>query len=261
MRHRHNPGVDGSSACLMSASSWMLLAVLTATAVLSLWLAAQVRLSRRRQFVRRAQFPRSAFVALGEKYPELDRRQLALVAQGLRQFFLAYLQSGRQFVAMPSKVVDELWHAFILDTRSYGAFCEQAFGRFFHHAPAASIGKRRELNVGLRRIWWYVCREENIDPRKPLRIPLLFALDAKLGIAGGFHYTLPQLGQLGAAQAAAHASGDGGSSGCGGGETTYSVDVFSDRSIDGSTEGFGDGGGADGGSDGGGGCGGGCGGD
>lgn len=243
----------------MSSSSWMLLAVLLAITLLSLWLAAQVRLSRRRQFVRRAQFPRTAFLALQERYPALDRRQLALVAQGLRQFYLAYLQSGRQFVAMPSKVVDELWHACILDTRGYADFCAQAFGRFFHHAPAARIGKQRDLNVGLRRIWWYVCREENIDPRKPLRIPLLFALDAKLGIPDGFRYTLPQLGALGAAQAADASNASAGA--CGGGEGSISVDVFSDRSIDGSTEGFGDGGGSDGGGDGGGGCGGGCGGD
>jgi len=31
-------------------------------------------------------------------------------------------------------------------------------------------------------------REEHIDPRKPTRLPLLFALDAKLGIPGGFRY-------------------------------------------------------------------------
>ena len=43
-------------------------------------------------------------------------------------------------------------------------------------------------NSGLRRCWWQACREEHIDPRKPTRLPLLFALDARLGIAGGFTY-------------------------------------------------------------------------
>ena len=33
-----------------------------------------------------------------------------LVSRGLRQFFLAYLMSGKRYVSMPSRVADELWH-------------------------------------------------------------------------------------------------------------------------------------------------------
>jgi hypothetical protein len=43
-------------------------------------------------------------------------------------------------------------------------------------------------NAGIRRCWRYVCMEENINPHKPTRLPLLFALDSKFNIAGGFHY-------------------------------------------------------------------------
>ena len=39
-------------------------------------------------------------------------------------------------------------------------------------------------------MWWYCCLEENINPRKATRLPLLFALDRKLGIADGFVYDL-----------------------------------------------------------------------
>ena len=110
-------------------------------------------------------------------------------------------------------------------------------------------------------MWWYSCKEENINPRKATRLPLLFALDSKLGIADGFVYrpdckkvrrsddssTDPNIGMV-------YCGGD-----------------FSDSSFDGSIDGFGSGdsslgdaiSGGDAGSGCGGdsGCGGGCGGD
>ena len=122
--------------------------------------------------------------------------------------------------------------------------CRKAFGQFLHHTPAIALTADRKDNTGLRRVWWYTCREENIDPKNPTRLPLLFAIDSKLGIDGGFVY---------AANCAAlqEKSSDGGSVHCGA--------EFSSSSADGSTDGFGDSSsGADG--DSGGGCGGGCGG-
>jgi hypothetical protein len=150
-----------------------------------------------------------------------------LVAHGLRQFFLAHLKSGRKFVAMPSQVVDDLWHEFILYTKNYDAYCGKAFGRFLHHTPAVVLTNNRKKNEGLRRCWWFVCREENINPRAPTRLPLLFALDSKLRIPNGFSY-LPDCkgvrreGSL----------GDGSTSYCGG--------DFSSDSFDGGTDGLSD---------------------
>ena len=50
------------------------------------------------------------------------------------------------------------------------------------------LSRDRKSNEGLRRVWWYCCKYENIDARNPTRLPLLFALDAKLNIANGFVY-------------------------------------------------------------------------
>jgi hypothetical protein len=162
----------------------------------------------------------------------------------LRQFFLAYSRSGKRFVSMPSQVADDLWHEFILYTREYQTFCRKAFGGFLHHTPAVVLSENRKNNEGLRRVWWHCCKEENIDPVHPSRLPLLFALDAKYRIAGGFTYH-PQCGQL--------RQGGSGAGYCGG--------DFASSSFDGSTDGFGDssgdGGGGDSGGDGGGGDGGG----
>jgi hypothetical protein len=220
---------------------------------------------RRAEFIRIYRWPRGLLTKLGEKYPGVTRKEAALVSRGLRQFFIAHLMSGNKYVSMPSQIADDLWHEFILYTREYQEFCTRAFGSFLHHTPAAVLDPaKRVSNEGLRRVWWYVCKYENIDPRNPTRLPLLFALDAKLDVPNGFQY-----------EADCRRSRDLGATGvyCGG--------DFGTAGVDGSMAGFGDNGwaggegggdtgdggghGGDGGGDGGGGdgggCGGGCGGD
>ena len=203
----------------------------------------KLREARRADFIRGYAFPKGLIEKLQRQRPGLPAKDGQLVARALRQFFLAHLKSGRQFVAMPSQVTDELWHEFILYTRHYERFCRQAFGRFMHHTPAVVLAQAQRDNTGLRRTWWHCCRDENINPRKPTRLPLLFALDAKLGIAGGVVYS-PRPRPPGA----------GGNSN-GGAEITYGDD-FADASFSGDADAMG---GADAGGDGGG-DGGGCGG-
>jgi len=148
----------------------------------------QLRRAKRERFVREFVLPHGLFKKLQEKRPELDPRHHALVARALRQFFLCHLKSGRKFVSMPSQVVDDLWHEFILYTRDYQQFCSKAFGGYMHHTPAVKLGRGQTDDVGLKRTWRYACLEENINPRAPSRLPLLFAIDAKLGVANGFRY-------------------------------------------------------------------------
>lgn len=203
------------------------------------------------EFIQSYNFPRGLYDKLKEKHPEFGAKEFQLVARALRQFFLAHLKSGNKYVSMPSQVTDDLWHEFILYTRSYEQFCSKAFGRFMHHTPAVVLSPSKTDNEGLRRVWWYCCKDENIDPRAATRLPLLFAIDKKLGIKNGFVYS--------ADCKRSHLSD---STGSGGGAVHCGGD-FSDSSIDGGTDGFGDsdsgGDGGDGGGDGG--CGGGCGGD
>lgn len=216
--------------------------------VLAVMLAARraLREARRADFIRGYSFPRGLIERLMKRRPGLQAKDGQLVARALRQFFLAHHKSGRQFVSMPSQVADDLWHEFILYTKNYADFCERAFGRFMHHTPAVVLAADQRSNAGLRRCWWHCCKDENINPAKATRLPLLFALDAKLGVGEGFHYT-PDC-------AALRAGGDG-SVHCG-------ADFADADASGGSADGFGDGGmdgGSDGGSDGGG-DGGGCGG-
>lgn len=213
------------------------------------------RALRREAYIREAPLPRGLFEALRKRRPDLSLKDCQLVSAALRQFFLAHLKSGRRYVSMPSQVVDDLWHEYILYTRNYEEFCRRAFGRFLHHTPAAVLsGASRQSDAGLRRCWWYACKLENINPRQATRMPLLFALDGKLGIAGGFIYALD-------CGSALRRADDGSVIYCGAELSTAGEGSFGDGGgvdVDGS-DGGGDGGGGDGdgGGDGGGGCGGG----
>lgn len=199
---------------------------------------------QRDAFIRHYSFPHGLFEQLRKQHPQLSLKDCQLVANGLRQFFLAHLHSGQQFVAMPSQVADDLWHEFILYTRNYQAFCQQAFGRFFHHTPAAIMGSSAASDAGLQRCWREVCQEEHINPRAPTRLPLLFALDSKLQIANGYRYVPDCSGVQRSTDGSSTVHCGGALGSCGGG----------DGGSDGSSSDS-DGGGGDGG-----GCGGGCGG-
>jgi len=186
------------------------------------------RKARREQYIRSFMFPRGVFDKLMAARPGLAPKDLQLVARGMRQFFLTFLKSGGQRVAMPSQVVDDLWHEFILFTRDYQVFCQAAFGKFLHHTPAVKMGNAKSDNEGLRRVWWFSCLEENINPRRATRLPLLFAIDHKLGIENGFVYDLDcRRTPASAAGAVAIVA------------TTQCASDFGDRSIDGTLAGFG----------------------
>lgn len=222
----------------------------------------QVKL-KREAYIRSFVLPKGLFEKLMQKHPQLATKDCQLVAQGLRQFFLAHLKSGRQYVSMPSQVADDLWHEFILYTRNYQQFCQRAFGRFLHHTPAEALQQGQRGNAGIKRCWQFACHEENINPAKPTRLPLLFALDGKLQILNGYLYAADCSGwRHRNGSDASNASGPvycaaelgtGGSS-CGGDTDTGFGSGHGDADSGGSGS---DGGGSDGGgSCGGGGCGG-----
>ncbi len=125
------------------------LAVAVVLAVIAIHLFAVNRRMKRAEYVRGYSWPPGLLDKLRQRHASFTRKETALVSQGLRQFFLAYLQSGNKYVAMPSQVADELWHEFILYTRAYQEFCEEGFGAFLHHTPAVALAPgRRQDNSG-----------------------------------------------------------------------------------------------------------------
>jgi hypothetical protein len=208
----------------------MLVLLIVAMFVLTIWARWQ-----RERAVRESALPQFLKRKLRERHPQLDGRSSDLVERGFRQFFLACVRSDKKFVAMPSRVVDAYWREFTQHARAYADWCELTLGRVLPHTPAVPPGADASDNDGLRRAWYWSCRDEAIDPRRPSRLPLLFALDKKLAIAGGIVYVADVL----ARSAAAAEQG------------AYSGTSFADGSLSGDEDGFGgvdtsDGGSSDG---------------
>lgn len=183
----------------------------------------------RSTYLRDYEFPSGLRQRLAQRFPGYSRAQWNAVFDGLRQWFTVLRKAGDRPVAMPSRAVDEAWHEFILDTRRYDAFCRRAFGRFVHHRPAEPMRDPQRAQDGIRRAWRLACELEGIAPKRPTRIPLLFALDATLGFPGGHPYRIGatpppaddrdreiefDAGAIGCASDGGSGGGDGG---CGGG--------------------------------------------
>lgn len=220
-----------------------LLVGLAVAGVVLAWAWQLRRALARERFLRDHRLPSAVLTRWRAEQGGRSAKDADLVARALRQYFAVRHRAGRRPTAMPSVAAASLWKAQTADAAAYAAFCRQAFGRPVPPLPAVVLGPHRTTNSALRRCFWWACRDEHLDPAAPTRLPLLFALDAKLGWPGGIVYRLDD--------ALHRRDPDGGSGGDGGGDTYCSGDLRSDR-YDGTTSGFGDGSG-DGGGDGGGG--------
>lgn len=68
-------------------------------------------------------------------------------------YLCAYTENKRkEYANLPSLaitfqilVIDEMWHAFILNTRDYQEFCNTYFSEFVHHPPSV-YGRNRDTN-------------------------------------------------------------------------------------------------------------------
>lgn len=192
--------------------------------------------ARRSDWIRSYRFPAGLLDRYAARHPQLSLKERQLVAHALRRFFVVALRARGRHVAMPSRAVGDLWHEFTLCASDYQAFCRNAFGRPLQYAPAVALGRDAAQNEGLRRCWWHACREEDIDPNRATRVPLLFAIDRKLDLPGGIRY--------GAARAAARPVANGDDGGRHSHAIEYGPADFLDTSYDGTTDGLGDGDGA-----------------
>ncbi|MCE2658665.1 MAG: glycine-rich domain-containing protein [Rubrivivax sp.] len=188
----------------------LLLLVVSALAAFAMSEHRKRRELERERSIRAYVFPTAVLEQLVVAYPHLGPKDYHLAARALRQFFLVHLRAGSGLVTMPSKAADTLWHAFILDTQAYSDFCQEAFGAYFHHIPPQAMGNRDDNGQATWRTWRLACLEENINPDNATRLPLLFALDAKLGIPGAVEH---DPGSFKRPESASGSCGGGGSSG------------------------------------------------
>jgi hypothetical protein len=93
---------------------------------------ARRRARRGEEFIRSCEFPQHLQLKLKRAAAEVEWEP---VERGLREWLVCCAYRRRHPLAMPSRIVDDAWHEFILDTSAYRDFCEQAFGRFLDHFP------------------------------------------------------------------------------------------------------------------------------
>lgn len=152
------------------------------------WLYTRKRNQRRQRTIEHYRLHPGIFRKVQNRYPHLNNADLVLIEQALRDYFRMCLLAGRRSVAMPSQVVDVAWHEFILFTRAYEQFCQQALGRFLHHTPSEAMASPTLAQDGIKRAWRLACAINHQHPVISSHLPLIFAIDGQLNIADGFRY-------------------------------------------------------------------------
>jgi hypothetical protein len=86
------------------------------------------------EYVAGYQFPDKIISRLKSRYDFTDE-DIDRIVKCMKVYFLTFTYHKTYKNAMPSVIVDELWHLFILYTREYDEFCKKAFGFKLHHVP------------------------------------------------------------------------------------------------------------------------------
>ena len=83
------------------------------------------------------------FKRLKNKYTESSEAAMSAAEWDIAEMeyrrFLTLKLLYPSIALVPSKQVDTVWHAHILDTRAYREDCQQVFGRFIDHYPYFGI--------------------------------------------------------------------------------------------------------------------------
>jgi len=74
-------------------------------------------------------------------------------AERVRNEFLRFVALRQQYsgTLTPSQDVDKFWHAFILYTEEYTAFCLKHLGEYMHHRPQEHFAHPSATSVAIKR--------------------------------------------------------------------------------------------------------------
>ena len=179
------------------------------------------REEKRHEWLKNYAFPESCYAEIEQQYPHLTTKQVEIAFEQLRLYIevcLVYLSpDSSELAAMPSKLVDRCWHAFICETRAYQAFCKAVFGGFLHHESsvntsfslvdiaAEDIKSRKDTvllteaqaqleadfknQLSAARIYhWALAVNKAGRSSRTNQVPLLFYIDQAFGITVGYFY-------------------------------------------------------------------------
>jgi hypothetical protein len=170
--------------------------------------------SKQKEALRSWEFDPEYCQAVLRLYPHLREADIQLAFDQLRIYFYVNWVHESKRIAMPSRLVDNCWHIFILDTRNYLKFCAVVFDKYLHHEPPHAEHENIELNeqsqtqfLSMVRAYQYVHKYEarrrtesggksytnliNTDANIAISdiIPTLFSIDETMQIEDGFIYS------------------------------------------------------------------------
>jgi hypothetical protein len=134
------------------------------------------------------QFPVGVRQRFGLEHNTLSSDDISTVEAATRQWFRLAARHPKAKLSMPSVVVDDMWHEFVLHTRDYAEFCDAAFGRFLHHTPESAMNAAAAAanQHGTLAATFRLAEEDEVVERP--RLPLLFRVDREVAVEGGRHY-------------------------------------------------------------------------
>lgn len=146
---------------------------------------------KRVEYIKSYQFPAILITKWKKKYPCIGFETQLNVQKALKDYFIMYASNMdkseviKHGLSMPSKVVDDLWHEFILMTKDYHDFCEKAFGKYLHHNPS-----HKETNYDLResKLDKGLLNSYTFAVGATGSLPLLFMIDSTINGSGGYLY-------------------------------------------------------------------------
>lgn len=183
--------------------------------------------AKREAYVAEYEFPPHVGRRVRRKHPQLGAAGWDLVERGLREWFICCVWRGRAILGMPSRLVDEAWHEFILDSVAYTRFCNVAFGDYLHHTPDEAMATPMPDALANTVLAWDLSRasEEDesvlwdLDERKGIAEPLGVSVARRNAARTAVPFTPGAAAcVVGSADGGGIGGGDGGGSGgCGGG--------------------------------------------
>lgn len=133
---------------------------------------------------------------LSKTFSALPEKAFLIRCEECLKFLYLRSVSGRGFIPLSGEV-DEIWHAFILQTQAYADFCEALPGESFIHHNSISIEDyteevSREVSVQ-RLLDWIPAYTKAFGPfsEEAARYWMIVQL-----LMGEFNYTLDEINQL-----------------------------------------------------------------
>jgi hypothetical protein len=135
-------------------------------------------------------FPQHIWRTVAKEFPQAGDNEVQVeIDHGLRDWFICCAWRRRRKLGMVSRLVDEAWHAFLLDSVSYTEFCRAAYGQYLHHFPDGSTPRTDRALANTVWAW-----DRSVTGRDHESV--MWDLDARHRVKNGWGISEPKLNRL-----------------------------------------------------------------